>query len=96
MTPQFLTHYDDGKGKWHSHEIRLGKDPGIYDAVHDIFSRDFGDLEGYGSSKEEALNDFIRKFEYLLNEWNAFGKMLLETPVIVDNIKEVDCFGKEI
>lgn len=92
----FLTHHDDGKQKCQSHEIGLSEDLMVYDTKHDIFSHDFKDLVGFGSSKDEALDDFIRKFEYLLNEWNAFGKMLLETPVIVDNIKEVDCFGKEI
>ena len=96
MKPQFLTHHDDGKCKIQSHEVSLCKDHMVYNAASGIYSREFGDLVGYGSSKEEALAEFISKFEYLLNEWNAFGKMLLETPVIVDNIKEVDCFGKEI
>lgn len=89
-----LTHHDDGKGNFQSHEVSISESD-FYNPEHDVFSHDFFDITGYGSTKEEAVEDFKRKFEYVLAEWNAFGKILF-CPAIQLNITEVDCFGKTI
>lgn len=91
-----LTHHDDGKQKWKSHGISITDDLMFYDAEHDIFSHDPFDITGCGETKEEALEDFKQKFEYIMNEWKAFEKMLFETDVVENNIIEVDCFGKPV
>ena len=89
-----LTHYDDGKGKLQSHEVSISETD-YYNSEYDVFSHDPFDITGYGSTKEEAMEDFKRKFEYVLAEWNAFGKMLFN-PAIQLNTIEVDCLGKSI
>lgn len=89
-----LTHHDDGKEKAQSHEISISESD-FYNSEYEIFSHDFFAIIGYGSTKEEAIEDFKRQFEYVLAEWNAFGK-LLSNPAVQLNITEVDCFGKTI
>lgn len=91
-----LTHHDDGKQKFQSHMIGIADIPDFYNADYDVISHNFFDLYGYGETKDEAIADFKRKFEYILKEWNAFDKLLFDTDVIENNIMEVDCFGKEV
>ena len=90
-----LTHYDDRKEKSQSHEISLDETP-FYNAEHDVWTHDTFELIGYGETKEEALEDFKKKFAYVMDEWRAFEKMLLETDILGDSIIEVDCTGNEI
>lgn len=90
-----LAHYDDGKGKYQSHEIYLKEDD-FYNAEFDLFSISPFDVSGYGTTKEEALKDFMRKMEYVLCEWEAFKKILFCTDVLTDNMVEINCFGKEV
>lgn len=76
-----LTHNDDGKGKWQSHTV----------------SADFGDydiytIEGYGETREEALEEFIIKFDIMLNKLSEFRKTLKNIPEMI----EVDCSGKPL
>lgn len=89
-----LIHHDDGKGKVQSHEISISETD-FCNSEYEIFSHNPFDITGYGSTKEEAVEDFKRKFEYVLAEWNAFGKIIF-CPAIQLNITEVDCFGKPI
>lgn len=89
-----LSHYNDGKEKSQSHEIIIPDAYSFYNAEYDVFSLNPFDITGYGSTKEEALENFKRKFDYVIREWCAFGKMLFETDVIENDIVEVDCFGK--
>lgn len=92
-----LTHYDDGKGKYQSHEIGLNVPYGINNEnLHSYVMYNLGEITGYGETKEEALDDFVNQFNYMLGEWNAFANMLNTTNVITDNILEVDCTGHEI
>ena len=51
------------------------------------------DMCGYGETKEEAIEDFKKKFRYIMRELKAFEMMLLDTDVITDNIMEVDRNG---
>lgn len=90
----YLTHHDDGKGKVQSHEVSISEND-FYNSEYNVFSHNPFDITGYGSTKEEATEDFKRKFEYVLAEWNAFGKIIF-CPAVQLNITEVDCFGKLI
>lgn len=92
-----LTHYDDGKCKYQSHEVNLKVPHGVNNKrLNAYIEYDFSEITGYGETKEEALNDFADKFNYMLNEWQAFANILNETNVIVDNMLEVDCTGREV
>ena len=90
-----MTYHDDGKGKWQSHEISIIEHD-FYNAEVDVFSHNPFDIIGYGETKEEAIEDFKRKFRYVIAELQAFQTMLLYTDAITDNIVVVDCMGKEI
>lgn len=88
-----IVHYDDGKGKFQSHEIYLKEDPEFYNKDPEVFSHDLSDLRGYGETKEEALKEFGRKLEYLMNEYKALEKMFFETDLLIDDIRDVDRDG---
>lgn len=87
-----LTHYDDGKGKYESHEIAI-REYDFYNAEADIWTHNPFDVFGYGATKEEAIEDFRKKFRYIMRELKAFETMLLDTDMIMDNIIEVDRNG---
>lgn len=89
-----LIHHDDGKGKVQSHEVSISESD-FYNSEYNVFSHNPFDITGYGSTKEEATEDFKRKFEYVLAEWNAFGKIIF-CPAVQLNITEVDCLGNPI
>lgn len=82
-----MTHNDDHKERDFSHTISIRDD---------YPSRNPFDVGGYGATKEEAIEDFKNKFEYVMKELKAFETMLFDTDVITDSIIEVDCMGKEI
>lgn len=94
-----MTYHNDHKEKWQSHEIEI-REKGIFSAEVDddvwVYSHNPFDITGYGATKEEAIEDFKKKFEYIMKELRAFEIMLLDTDVITDNIIEVDCMGKEL
>ena len=87
-----LAHYDDGKGKWRSHEIYLKEDD-FYNDEFDLFSISPFDVSGYGATKEEALKDFMRKMDYVFLEWKAIKEVLFNTDILTDNMVEVGVFG---
>lgn len=87
-----LTHYDDGKEKSKSHEITI-KERDFYNAELNVWSHNPFDVCGYGETKEEAIEDFKKKFIYIMRELKAFEMMLLDTDMITDNIMEVDRYG---
>ena len=88
-----LMHYDDGKEKSQLHEITI-REYDFYNADVNVWSHNPFDICGYGETKEEAIEDFKKKFRYIMRELKAFEMMLLDTDVITDNIIEVDCEGK--
>lgn len=90
-----LTHYNDGKEKVQSHEIRIVESQ-FYNAEYDVFSHSPFDITGYGETKREAIENFKSKFDYVMRELHAFEKLLFETSYIEDHIIEVDCCGDEI
>ena len=87
-----LMHYDDGKEKSQSHEIAI-REYDFYNTEEDIWSHNPFDIYGYGETKEEAIEDFKKKFRYIMRELKAFETMLLDTDMITDNIMEVDRNG---
>ena len=71
-----LSHYDDKKGKYQSHEITMTNDKIICNTDIGVYSNDFSDIIGYGETKEEAYKDFLKKYEYLLNQYQNFFNLL--------------------
>lgn len=90
-----LAYHNDGKQKWQSHEIYL-KEDSFCNYEFDVWSHDPFDIYGYGETKEEALENFKKKFQYIMNEWKAFETILLNPNVFQIEIVNVDCLGKEI
>ena len=87
-----LIHYDDSKEKSQSHEVTIIEHD-FYNAEANIWSHNPFDIFGYGATKEEAIEDFRKKFRYIMRELKAFETMLLDTDMITDNIMEVDRNG---
>lgn len=90
-----MTYYNDGKEQLQSHEIEIREDD-FSDSEYMLFSHNPFDITGYGETKEEAIEDFKKKFKYIMEELKAFETMLLDTDVVTDNIIEVDCLGRPI
>ena len=88
-----LTHFDDKKGKLQSQEVSI-IEYDFYNVEANVWSHNPFDICGYGENKEEAIEDFKKKFRYIMRELQAFEMMLLDTDVITDNIIEVDCEGR--
>ena len=91
-----LVHFNDGKCKWQSHEISVKDNDDFYNSEFDVFGHNPFDITGYGKTKDEALNDFKKKFDYVMKELKAFETLLYETNLIEDNIVEVDCFRNKV
>lgn len=90
-----MKYHNDGKEKWQSHEIGIREEGFSHDNPY-VWSHNPFNVTGYGSTKEEAIDDFKTKFAYIMKELRAFETMLFDTDVITDNIIEVDCMGKPI
>ena len=67
-----LQYYNDGKEKFQSHEISLVED-NFYNKEYD---NPF-DIVGYGATKEEAIEDFKKKFVFVMAELKSFENKLL-------------------
>lgn len=78
-----LEHINDGKGKWQSHVVRI-KDEDSTFVEAGVYSGDPFDIEGYGETKEEALEDFETKFKYLIGKWKKFEKDLSEDRISIN------------
>lgn len=87
-----LGYYNDGKDKLCSHEIGLANEYRYIEYIN-AFRYNPYEVIGCGNTKEEALEDFKNKFQYLMNELNAFSRTLFETNVAT---VDIDCFGKKI
>lgn len=71
-------------------------DNGFHNAKLGIYSYDLSDIDGYGVTKEEALEDFKNKFQFVFNELESFKKLLFESDELLDDIIEVDYKGDPI
>lgn len=90
-----LAHNDDYKQKWQSHTISA-YDNGFHNSDLSIYNYDLSEINGYGATKEEALEDFKNKFQFVFNELESFKKLLFESDKLLDNIIEVDYKGDPI
>lgn len=72
-----LKHYDDGKQKWQSHEVSIIEE-NFYNVQYDICSHNPFDIIGYGKTENEAMEDFKKKFFYVMDELRAFESMLIQ------------------
>lgn len=79
-----LTDYDDGKGKYQSHEVLL-----VYDDGDDV---NFSTILGYGETYEEGLQNFKNQFEEKFKELEEFREKLLNGNI--EKPLEIDCCGK--
>ena len=96
-----LGHHNNGKQKHNSSEVSPVKNTtwnNIPDRFKeaDIWSWNIEDLIVTGVTKEEAYDDFIRKAKIYFDEIEKLAKTALETDILKNSIKEVDCFGEEI
>ena len=73
-----LQYYNDGKEKFQSHEISIVED-NFYNKEYDILSYNPFDIVGYGATKEEATEDFKKKFVFVMAELKSFENKLLST-----------------
>lgn len=87
-----LMHYDDTKQKSQSHEIYL-KDESVYNPETETFNHDIFDICGYGATKEEAYEDFKKKFKYVLNEYKKLEIKIFGDKDYINKTTEVNCFG---
>ena len=71
-----LQYYNDGKEKFQSHEISLVED-NFYNKEYDIVSYNPFDIVGYGATKEEAIEDFKKKFVFVMAKLKSFENKLL-------------------
>lgn len=90
-----IAYYNDGKGKFQSHEISVLKDD-EYDNVSGCFDHYLHEIIGYGCTKEEAFEDFKIKFKHVLDMWNELGETLLKKNIEEFDIVETDWFRKAL
>ncbi|MFK7678772.1 hypothetical protein ACI3ER_12080 [Bacillus sp. Wb] len=76
-----VLYHNDGKEKGQSHHIYS----------NDLESHLDVDLQGFGSTKEEAYLEFVSRLDEYINKVQQFrNEISIEKTVVVD------CFGKEL
>ena len=93
-----MTHYNDGKGKFQSHEISFilsGDDSWMSFGDCHICDLSIGEVTAYGETQEEAIQNLKPVMEWLFKEYRAIEK-LYNSGFYEKDIVEVDCFGKVI
>lgn len=83
-----ITHFDDGKEEFNSHEVSC------VDSYGNLLRTVDFNIYGYGETYYEALEDFKKKFDKQMARLLSFEKMLFETDALVPI--EVDCLGNKI
>lgn len=73
-----LLYYNDGKEKMYSHEV-------FSKALEDQFDLS---LQGYGSTKEEAYEEFVTKLDEYIEKVQSFRQSI----TLPDKVN-ADCFG---
>lgn len=82
-----LKHYDDKKEKYQSHEISFDTEIDCVNNDIGIYSLELTDIVGYGKTKEEALEDFKKKFKYLLDKYKIFEAVLDTSGYDIEEVK---------
>ena len=85
-----LAHYDDGKCKHQSHAIDI-----LGESIEDMDLIWLRDIEAWGDTKEEALQEFKKKFNKIYCEVRYINN-LLRSDLLDNDIVEVDWRGKPI
>ncbi len=85
-----IAHHDDGKEKYDSHTVCMID----IDKNGEHIDLNLSNIYGYGDTYNEALNDFIEKFNKEIERLKSFEIMLNCTDTLVPI--EVDCSGKPI
>lgn len=83
-----LAHYDDGKGKYQSHEVSFGE---YCEYTKKIVSPELS-FSGYGETYDEALDDFKRQLCDIRDEISNFIELLDKNqlqPVKIDCVNKV-------
>ena len=64
-----LTHYNDHKEKWQSHEIELREKDFSIEIDDDVWVHSHNPfyITGYGATKDQAIEDFKKKFIYVVS-----------------------------
>ena len=81
-----ITHFDDGKEKYQSHEVNISgdlSDIGLYEMDVEIM--------GYGRDKQEAYDDASLKLKNLINLLTK-----VYNDLHIDDVIEVDNYRHEI
>lgn len=91
-----LGFHDDGKGKYQSFEVGLD-----YKKIEEELSKRYNEfrlstldlevLRGYGETKEEALKEFTKCYDAMVNQLVEFQKILHKKGTGID-MRELDCF----
>lgn len=87
----YLTHYDDKKERYRSHEITLnfkGSGEVYRSELNDYYSINPFDNIGYGATKEEAYEDFKKKFLLSLQRLNDWCNVSLKSDMAYKSIAE--------
>lgn len=95
-----LGYHDDGKKKYQSIEVGLN-----YTAIQEklgkrykefgVTTLDLESLRGYGETREEALEKFIKYYDAMVHQLVSFQRVLHEKGDTID-MTELDCFFKPI
>ena len=94
-----ILHHDDGKEKFQSHELYMKEDGFFHsDEVEGLWSLNPFNVYGYGSSREEAFEDFKKKLEAVMKELqDQTCKIIsIDSLDMLNDVVEVDCMGKPI
>ena len=88
-----LAHHDDCKQKYQSHEISIfDKCDDYCDETGTFGIHDLAAIVGYGYDEEEAMKDFITKFNYAMDILKVFQNKLNAEYNSIDKV-EVDYKG---
>lgn len=85
-----ITHFNDGKSKYESHEIKISITGDYSDIVTDI-----NFPPSYGSSKEEAYEECIKQFKEVSDRIIDTLREMQQN-LSIDKTIEVDCCGKVV
>lgn len=100
----YMCHHDDGKEKSQSHKVifqDLNSDnsKAYADIIdeYNIYVSGYGleDVRGYGSTKEEAINNAKKALEHLISALDNL-RAGLNNGAFEKHIKEIDCFNNVI
>ena len=93
-----LNYHNDGKEKYQSHEIHMKEYEFFHSDDVDVWSLNPFNVYGYGSSREEAFEDFKKKLEVVMKELQdqCCRIISIDSLDMLNDVVEVDCMGNPI